>query len=203
MVKVNSGPHKSLFFKAHEDAEAYDKEAGKIGACVETADLSDVYRSLLPEAHGKFAAILARNTAGITRGIDEKATTALKERSKKPDEIEGIPEKYIKFANRVKVALEATDAGKTEWKSLDAEIHSLAASMFCDSSPTAKRGGPSKNSLTKAQEILSRDDAGYGSAVEKLQAVVENYPLEVDEETGRATPESLGGLIDAWANASL
>lgn len=198
-IKVNSGPHKELLFIGHDDAEAYDKQAGEVGACVNTADLSDVYRSLLPDAHeNAFTDILLKNSAGVKKAVDTDATAkaqALADKTaaakgKTSEKVTDVLESYIKFANRVRGTVSVE-----EWKSLDDAVHAAAKTMPCDSSPSARTKGPSKNALAKADDILADSIDNRETRITKLLTVVEGFELERGDDN---VPDktSLARLID-------
>lgn len=189
-IEVNSGPHKKLIFIGHDSAEAYDQQAGQTGACVEAADLSDVYRSLLPDAHEKFATVLTKS--GVARGVNADATAKAKARAKEGAKVQDVPETYTTYANRVKAAVD-----EETWKSLDDEIHTIAAAMRCDSSPTARQKGPDKAAVAKAQEILGRQPDAIEETVTKLMDVVPAFDLVRDAE-GKPEETSLARLVQAF-----
>lgn len=193
-IEVNSGPHKKLTFIGHDDAQAYDEQAGEIGACVNTADLSDVYRSVLPKAHDVFAKILV--ASGIARGVNEKATAAAKQRAKDPEKVKDVPEQYVPYANRVKATMIDNDQ-EAEWDALDAKVHFAAAAIACDSSPTARAKGPDKAALAKADDILSREEAAMETTITTLLTAVPDFDLARDEE-GAPDRVSLANLINEF-----
>lgn len=200
-IEVNSGPHKKLRFIGHESAEAYDQQAGQVGACVETADASDVYRSLLPEAHSRFVDVL--KTSGIARGVNADATAKAKEKAKDPTKVEAVPESYLSLANRVKATLEAKGPdGVAQWLALDAKIHEIAESMACDSSPTARQKGPDKACVAKADSILARDTNAMEATLTKMYADVPGFDLERDAD-GKPERMSLARFVEEFYKASL
>lgn len=207
LIKVSSGPHKDLYFQGHEDAAAYDAQAGKIGACVEAADLSDIYRSLLPEAHDEFAKVLVK--AGVPRGVDAKATERAKATAKDPTKVEDVPEKYVQWANRVRATLLAKDPNDpeaeapraAEWAALDAEIHDIAKAMLCDSSPTTRSKGINKEFVAKAESILAETEDVRETKITKILSRVD-VTIERDE-AGTPDRDSLARAIEAYFNAEI
>lgn len=198
-LEVDSGPHKKLVFVGHDDADAYDKQATYTGACVENADLKDIYQSGLPSAHERFLPIIVKS--GITRGVNQRATDAMKGRAKDPTKVEPVAESYITYANRVKTLLEAKGPeGAAQWAALDAEVHAIP--LVCDSSPTARQKGPDKSILAKADDILTRSDDAIEATVTKLLNVVEGFDLERDAE-GKPERVSLARLVQEFMKESL
>lgn len=197
-ITINSlGPFKKVRFLGHESAEAYDKQAGVVGECVETADTSDWYRSLSNVAASKIMVLLL--ATGITRKVNAEATAKAKE--KKADASD-VLESFVPYANRVKLTLDATEEGKAQWAEIDKKVHEITEALEADSSSSAREKGPDKGALAKADDILSRDDAGVEAAVTKLLNVVEGYELERDE-AGKPDRLSLARLVMEFLKQSL
>ena len=196
-ITVSTGPFKKLDFIGHADAAAYDTQAGKVGACVEEADRSDIYRSLLPEFHEKVFPILTKLAPGVARGVNAKATEAAKAKAKDAARVEDVLEGFVTFANRVKAGVD-----EATWKEIETEVAALAAKTEADSSPSSRQKGPDKGSLAKATEILGRTTDKIEEAVTKLSDVVPGFALERDAE-GVPEKNSLARMIMAWQEASL
>lgn len=201
-ITVNSGPHKDLQFPGHESVEDFDKQANQVGACLEEGDTSIVYRSTLPTAHEEFTKILHTNSKGIKRGSNEEATAAAQARADKAAALKGKPsvkvnpvdESYITFSNRVRGSVD-----DPEWKALDELVHEKAKTIAVDSSPGSRQKGPSKNALSKADDILGDSADSREKRISKLLNSVEGFELERDAEN---VPDktSLARLIDAFFN---
>jgi len=75
---------------------------------------------------------------------------------------------------------------------------SLAEGTPIDVSPgTRRQSGPGQVFLSRADDILLRDDAGINTAVNKLLAVVSNFDLERGADE-RPTRESLARLLKSY-----
>lgn len=197
-ITLSTGPFDDLKFIGHSDAAEYDAEAGAVGACVETADVSDGYRSLLPVFHSKMTPIIEELT-GVTRGVNEEATTRAKARSKTPDKVKPVAESFITFAKR---ALAAEGVDEEKRKAVHAQARALAASMKSDSSPARRAAGPGKEYLDKADAKLLLSTEEIEAAVARYLEVVPDFELERDD-TGKPERESLAFLMKAWVASQL
>lgn len=188
----NSGPFKNLSFIGHATAEDYDREAGEVGACVEDADASVLYRSTLnPEFHDKFTPILEQ-MSGMTRGINTDATAKAKARAKTPEaaaKVKDVQASFVDFANSVKATV------PTEvWSEIDAKAHEVASQMRIDASPSQRVGAVSAENKARAQSWIDS-----GNAESKITQYAEEYSLDVSgierDDNGRPTVDSLGRFI--------
>jgi hypothetical protein len=191
-LKVSTGPFSDLLFQGHEDADAFDVEAGEKGACVEEADASVAYRSTLPEFHKAFTPTM-ESMSSIKRGVNAEATARAKARSKTPEKVEDVPESFITYANRVKAQV-----GDEAWKPIDAAARELAASMKIDASPGKRQAGPGKDLLAKADSLLTLPADQLQTKVDKYLGAVEGFELQTDEATGKPDRASLARLVGKY-----
>lgn len=197
--KVTTGPFKNLNFPGHATAEDFDREAGKVGECVDEADSSVAYRSTLPEFHEKFTPILEK-MSGLTRGVNQTATDKAKSRAKDPSKIKDIPASFIDFANQVKATLNKDmedNKDSDKWKLIDQAARECAATVKIDASPSSRQAGVPKEYKAKAESLLTLPtdqlEAKITAWGEKYDSIdVSN--LERDE-AGKPTVESLGRLV--------
>lgn len=195
-LKYNTGPFKDLVFQGHDDAEAYDKQAGETGSCVESADYNDWWRSGLPSAQPVFAKIIEEKS-GVKRGTDEGATEKARQRAKDKGNVSPVEEKFVTYANRAKAG---TDPAL--WKEIEVAVSAASAAISADSSPSARMRGPDKGAIAKAQDVLSRDEAGIEAAVEKMLGSVPNFDLVRDSE-GVPEETSLARLVQEYMKVAI
>jgi hypothetical protein len=192
LLTVSTGPFSDLPFQGHEDAAAFDTEAGEQGACVEEADASIAYRSTLPEFHKAFTPTI-ESMSGVKRGVNADATAKAKARSKTPEKVDDVPESFITYANKVKAQV-----GDEEFKKIDAAARELSASMKIDSSPGKRQAGPGKDLLTKADSLLTLPADQLQTKVDKYLGAVEGFELQTDETTGKPDRASLARLVGKY-----
>jgi hypothetical protein len=192
-MTVNTGPFKNLAFIGHDTADSFDKEAGKIGACVEEADASLAYRSTLPDFHDKFTPRL-EELSGVKRGVNQEQTDKLKARAKDPSKVNDVPESFITFANRAK-----TSVSEDVWKKIDEEARALAKTIKCDASPAARERGPKKMFLDKADSWLTLDDNALEAKIGPALNAVPDFDLERDDN-GKPERSSLARLIERYVD---
>lgn len=197
MRSCSTGPFKNLSFIGHATAEDYDREAGEVGACVEDADASVLYRATLnPEFHDKFTPIL-QEMSGLERPVNEKATAAAKARSKTPDKVKDVPASFVDFANKVKESVDAE-----MWTTIEAKAREVAASMRIDASPSQRVGTVSAEYKAKAQSWLDTGDFEG-----KITTYAEQYDLDAQsverDDSGKPTVDSLGRFIKQVHNARM
>jgi hypothetical protein len=195
-VKVSTGPFKDLLFPGHEDAEAFDREAGEVGACVEEADASVAYRSTLPDFHKAFTDTLEQ-MSGVKRGVNQEATEKAKARAKDPAKVEPTPESFITFANKAKQAVD-----ENTWKTIDAKAREVAKTVPIDASPSKRQAGPGKDVLAKADDILTLPQDQIEAKVAKYLGKVEGFELDRDE-AGKPERSSFARLIKGYLEAIL
>lgn len=201
----------ALKFEGPADAAEYDTKAGKVGACVEDACDNTIYRSTLPEWQEAFEPKLTELT-GVKRGVDQKATDAARARSKNPDKVKDVPEKFKAFNLRARAAFfvdesgaaldEKSDAYKAKDKELDALAQSVADTITIDPSPSARAAAPSKANLAKADDILAREEAKREATIANLLSVVSDYELERDE-AGLPDRDSLARLVGKFVEQGI
>lgn len=192
IITVSTGPFKDLPFPGHEDAEAFDREAGETGACVEEADASIAYRSTLPDFHKAFTPTV-ESLSGIKRGVNADATAKAKARSKTPEKVEDVPESFITYTNRVKAQVD-----ENTWKQLDAAARELSAQTAIDASPSKRMAGPGKDLLAKADSLLTLPPDQLQTKIDKYQDAVEGFELVIDEATGKPDRASLARLVGKY-----
>lgn len=200
MRSCSTGPFKNLSFIGHATAEDYDREAGEVGACVEDADASVLYRSTLnPEFHDKFTPIL-QEMSGIERPVNEKATTAARTRAKTPEaaaKVKDVPASFVDYANNVKATVDAE-----MWNAIEAKAREVASSMRIDASPSQRVGAVSAEYKAKAQSWLDTGDFEG-----KITTYAEQYDLDAQsverDDSGKPTVDSLGRFIKQVHNARM
>lgn len=200
---VSTGPFKNVVILGHTTVEERDAESGKVGSTLEDADYSDIYRSTLPEIHDKAAKILAEKS-GVARGVNAEQTAKNQKRvndaaakaGKEAKTVANVDETFVDYANRVKA-----EADEATWKEIDTEFRAIALATPVDASPSKRVGTPSKAAQEKAADILSRDEAGIETAVDKILALVPNFDLERDA-AGKPDATSLARAIMAYTAAA-
>lgn len=205
-IKVGTGPFADLLFQGHGSAAAYDAQAGvkdgEENSAVYTADVSDAYRSLLPEFHSKSTALIEA-VSGVTRGVNADATAKAKAKAKDGSKVADVKESWITFANRAESTLKAQgDDGLAKWKELESQVRELAQGMKSDSSPSSRERGPGKEYLAKADEVLTRSPERIEAAISQMLASVNDYEVERDD-AGKPTRESLASLVREYMKAGI
>lgn len=201
---TSTGPFKDFTILGHVTAEDFDKEAGKVGACVEEADYNVIYRDTLPELHD-LATPKLEELSGLKRGTNDKATAKAQEREnaaaagatppRAAKKVKDVPESFIVYSERVKANVD-----EEVWKSIDAAFRSLALSLPVNATPTVRSSGLSKANLEKAKEVLTRSVDKIEEAVAKMLAMVGDYDLTRDAE-GKPEEASLARLVGAFIAA--
>lgn len=174
--------------------DAYNKAAATADnpePCLSDAVDNCIYRGHIPSFWEEVLPKVEKQT-GITRGVDADATAKARARSKTPDKVKDVPEKFGKYINRVLASLD--DENK---KSLTAFILDAAKNYPIDVSPGQRASGPGAANLSKADDVLLRDNAALEQTVAKLMSVVGEFDLERDDD-GRPTRESLAFLIKQY-----
>lgn len=186
-LQVTTGPY-DLTFTGHDSIEQFDTEAGIIGAALELADRSTIYRSTLAAGSPFWEAAVAlhENVTGIKRLVDEERTAAAKQRSKTPDNVEPVLETEPQYAKRV-FAL-ATDEQKGLLQAGMQEIASRPGTV--SAAPTVRRSGPTLASRNKASEILTRPESARTAAINRVLSVIGDFDFALDE-AGLPTADSL------------
>jgi len=172
--------------------EEFDAKAGA-GMCLDGAVADCIYRGHIPSFWDEYIPQVEKLT-GVARGVDAAATARAKARQKADSKavVKDVPEKFGVYISRVLAGVSDTD--KVELTKLASEV---AAKMDIDPSPSRRQSGPGAANLAKADDVLSRDDAGINSTVNKLLSVVGDYDLDRDAN-GKPDRESLAGLIKAY-----
>jgi hypothetical protein len=225
-VKVTSGLFKDLLFNGYDSIEDYDKDAGPIegGGSSGMLDLNKslIWRSTLPEVQDKMVDFIKEKT-NVALGVDEPATEKARKRVKlqaltgdaeKDVEIEkanaealakvrNVPENFLPYSRRVKIEADKQDPSGALWKEIDAKFRELAESTKVDASPSRRQAGPSKESLTKADSILSRTPEEITATIAKMEAIVPDFVLEYGEDGTTPERESLARMVSAYLAAAL
>lgn len=198
---TSTGPFENIVFLGHISAEDFDKEAGKVGSCVEEADYNVIYRDTLPTIHDKAEALLARLAPSIPRGVNTKSTAKAQERETAAAAKAGraakevsVPESFITWANRIKLGVD-----EATWKEIDTEFRALALATPVDATPNVRTSNlANKADLAKADDILTRDEDAIEAAVTKLQAPLASEFDLIRDESGKPERVSLAKLVSAY-----
>jgi hypothetical protein len=184
--------------------EEFDAKGGE-GSALQSAVDSVIWRSTLPKWQREVSPKLEALT-GVKREVDEAKTAAAKKSAKNPENVADVLEKFSAFAKRARAAFCVGREGE-ELQAAEAELNAIAQSvadgMEVDPSPSQRESGASKQAQIKADQILGLEDDEIETKVAKILAVVPNFPLERDEESGRPTRASLARAIDAFTAAQL
>lgn len=203
-VKSNSCGY-ALVFKAPATVEEYDRLAGRAGTCLEDAIDNTIYRGTLVEWQDAMGDAIVKLT-GVSRGVDTDATNKAKSRSKKPESVKDIPERFKAFNSRV-IASWATMTNEKDETLEDPEklgqlkalAQTVADTITVDPSPSKRTGGISKELTAKADSILAQTET-VEAKVAKLLGLVPNFVL-VRDETGLPERDSLARLVGAYLDA--
>lgn len=195
-LTVNTGPFKSVAVLGHASIEDFDREAGKVGAALEEADFSLIYRDTLPEIHSAVVSDI-EVLSGIKRNVNADATAKLQARAKAGVTVADVLENFVPYANRVKANVD-----EETWKAIDAKFREVALATAVSAAPSVRTGGgaPSKANQEKADGLLQLDADTLETKVEKLMAAAPNFSLARDED-GKPERVSLARLIGAWLAA--
>src|ERR1043165_3012948 len=123
-------------FNGPDTVEDYDRAAGKVGSCLADSCENTIYRSTLPELHGKLVETIEKLT-GIKREVNQAATDAAKARAKDPSKVKDIMETVPKFVKRATAGM-----SKEDLASLGQEIQTIADGITVDPSPSKRQRGP-------------------------------------------------------------
>lgn len=196
---VSTGPFDNIVILGHSTIEERDLESGKVGSTLEDADVSDIYRSTLPEIHDK-ALGPVKELSGMEREVNATQTAKNQARAdavatKKgvaSTPVKSVYETPVNYFNRVKAAV-----SDEIWKEIDAKFREIALATPVDASPSKRQGAPSKANMEKAAEILTRADDAIDATVEKLKTNAPNYDLELDAD-GKPEQKSLARLVGIY-----
>lgn len=198
---VSTGPFKNIVVLGHASVDDYDKEAGKVGSCLEDADTNVLYRSTLPDIHDK-ALKEVESLSSVSREANADATAKAQARenaaaikANREAKTVTVHETPVTYFERVKALVD-----EATWASIDAKFREVALATPIDASPSKRVGQPPKDCQEKAAEILTRDDAGVESALAKLGTLVPNFDLETTAD-GRPDAMSLARFIQAYTQA--
>jgi uncharacterized protein YjbJ (UPF0337 family) len=175
-------------FNGPDTVEDYDRAAGKVGSCLADACENTIYRSTLPELHGKLVEKIEALT-GTKREVNQGATDAAKGRAKDPSKVKNIMETVPKFVKRATAGM-----SKEDLAALQTEIQSIADGITVDPSPSKRQRGPAKDLLAKADQILTLPEDQREAKITGWLGQVEGFDLERDDENV-PTRESLALLI--------
>lgn len=198
---TSTGPFEDIIILGHISAEDFDKEAGKVGACVEEADMNVIYRDTLIVLQDKAGPLFNKLAPGIPIGVNEKATAKAQERENAAATKAGrapktlsIPETFKSWANRIKLGVD-----EATWKEIDTEFRALALATPVDATPNVRTSNlANKADLAKADDILTRDEDAIEAAVTKLQAPLATEFDLIRDESGKPERVSLAKLVSAY-----
>jgi ribosome-binding protein aMBF1 (putative translation factor) len=174
--------------KGPDTVEAYDQKAGKVGACLADACENTIYRSTLPELHGKLVEKVEALT-NAKREVNTTATQAARDRAKDPAKVKDIMETVPKFVKRATAGM-----SKEDLAALQTEIQNIADGLEVDPSPSKRQRGPAKDLLAKADQTLTLPEDQRETKITNWLGQVEGFELERDDENV-PTRESLALLI--------
>lgn len=200
-LSFDTGPFKNVIVLGHASVEDYDREAGKAGTCLEDADYNVLYRGTLPEIHDK-ALPKVKELSGVELAMNESATAKAQARenaaaakaNREPKTVT-VHETPVSYFERVKAT-----ASPEVWTTIDTAFREVALATLIDASPTKRVGLPPKDCQEKAAELLTRDDAGLQSAIDKITAKVPDVSIETGAD-GRPDAMSLARALKAFADA--
>lgn len=172
-----------------DTVEAYDQKAGKVGSCLADACENTIYRSTLPELHGKLVEKIEALT-GQKREVNQTATDAAKGRAKDASKVKDIMETVPKFVKRATAGM-----SKEDLAALQTEIQAIADTLEVDPSPSKRQRGPAKDLLAKADQILTLPEDQREAKITSWLNQVEGFELERGEDDNIPTRESLALLI--------
>lgn len=203
-LTVNTGPFNDVVILGHVSVEDYDREAGRVGACLEDADTNVLYRDTLPTLHEKTIKEII-TMSGVPRSVNDKQTAKNQEREnaaaakagRAPKTVKTVEESPVSYFTKVKASVDPE-----VWTQIDGYFRKVALETPVDSSPAARQGAPSKANTAKAEEILTREVDDIEVAVEKLLAKVPEFNLE-RETDGKPNVTSLARLVGSFYNVQL
>lgn len=187
-----------LKFEGPDTVEEYDKKAGD-GQCLEDAVNNTIYRGTLPEWQDLFSRTLQDRT-GVAREIDKTATEKVKSRSKNPENVRDVPERFKTYNARIKSTWANGDKDKEA--QLASWAQETADKVKVDPSPTQRVSAAAKGDLAKADDILEHDNNYIEVKIQKMLGVVPDYQLERDDD-GKPERQSLARLIGRWVEGML
>lgn len=180
-----------LEFLGHIDAEAYDKDAGEPGACVERADRRDALESTIYEFAEIFYPYVFQLT-GIERLVDEKKTARKKSTSPNPERISPILESFSNYTNRI-----STKVSEEIWSQIKAEALRVSKSLKISSAPKSRDCPVPPAYYRRADSLLSNELSTIRTRVDTYLKLVPNFPITglPDEKPDR---ENLARLLQTY-----
>lgn len=192
----DTGPFKNVTFLGYSSVEDFDRDAGRVGACLEEANYQLLYRGGFGEIHDKFIDTL-ESMSGMTRVVNDKATAALQARAKEGVTVTPVLENFVPFANRVRASLDAE-----QWAPINEAFLKVVAETPLSSAPSTRSGSGggtvSKANQAKADGVLTLTPDEIESKIEKILAAVPSFNL-VRDDSGLPDRVSLARGIAAWA----
>jgi len=191
----DTGPFKNVTFYGYSSVEDFDRDAGRVGACLEEANYQLLYRGGFGEIHDKFIDQL-ESMSGMKRNVNEKATAALQARAKEGVTVTPVLENFVPFANRVRASL-----SDEQWAPINEAFLAVVKDTPLSSAPSTRSGGGgsvSKANQAKADAVLLLSPDEIESKVEKILAAVPSFNL-VRDDSGLPDRVSLARGIAAWA----
>lgn len=194
-----------LSFPGPGSVEEYNQKAGG-DRCLADAVNNIILRSTLPQWQKKMADALESLTS-VVRTVDQVATDKAKSRAKEGTTVSDIKERATRYIARASAEYLATAGDDAELrKSAQLELNTLAQttadSMEVDPSPATRAAGINKAYLTKADEILLRDEDAIEETVAKLVAKVGDFVLDRDDN-GTPDRDSLAQLVGAYIKSDI
>lgn len=199
---TNSNPHPFrrvesgsliLEFLGHESAEAYDKDAGEAGACVERADRRDALESTIYEFADQFYPFV-KDLTGIARLVDEKKTARKRASSPNPEKISPILESFSNYTNRL---CTSEQVSPEMWQEIKAEALRISRLIRISSAPATKLCQIPPAYYRRADSLLSNDLETISKRVTGYLSLVPNFPITglPDEKPNR---DNLARLLQVY-----
>lgn len=198
-LETNTGPF-SVSYQCYPTAEAFDRDAGEIGACVTEANFSLAFRSTKgghPKFHEVFTPIL-EELSGITREVNKKATAQKKKEIVRKDRLVPILESFITFANRAKAIVLLREGGEQLWSEIEAKALEVSKTLRIDAKPQEKVYPFNQSELEKAKDWLTNAEPDFvNERIEKYSSYIGGFKLD-REPNGLPSAENLARLMTAY-----
>lgn len=192
-LRTTCGPL-TLEFLGHPNVEAYDREAGIPGACLETALRYIVNSYTVHRFDKQFSDWLFSHT-GIPRGINQKLTQIEQARGRaynKP-----IPESFQKYL--IRVMAKVTPEMKEE---IQREALAQSREFKVSVAPANRLSPLEPKFLKRATSVLTQELSEIDDRVSEMLAIVGEYPVTRDPD-GKPELESMARLMQHVHNTLL
>lgn len=192
----------ALVFSGPATVDEYDRASGEVGSCLKDAVTYTIPRYTLPEWQDQMAKEIETLTK-IPRGVDEKETAKARSRSKNPDRVPAVPEKFKSYNLRVRATLAERENSEELLAQLDTLAQEVANRIPVDLTPAQRVVTIPKDCYVKADSWLEDLDTDTREGkISKFSEFVGGFDLQRDENSD-PTRESLAKLIYQWQLAKL